>query len=91
VPVAVVTDSTAYLPDGLAGERRIRVVPLTVRLGDRVGLDGVDLGPSQLTAALANRHASVSTSRPGPEAFTGCYRAALAAGATEIDSVHLSR
>jgi DegV family protein with EDD domain len=91
VPVAVVTDSTAYLPDGLAGERGIRVVPLTVRLGDRVGLDGVDLGPSQLIAELAKRHASVSTSRPGPEAFTGCFREVLAAGASEVVSVHLSR
>ena len=62
MPVAVVTDSTAYLPDGLAEQRGIRVVPLTVRLGDRIGLDGVDIGPAQLTAELAKRHASVSTS-----------------------------
>ncbi len=91
MPVAVVTDSTAYLPDGLAEQRGIRVVPLTVRLGERIGLDGVDIGPAQLTAELAKRHASVSTSRPGPEAFTGSYREALAGGASEVVSVHLSR
>jgi len=31
--VSVVTDSTAYLPDGLAEERGITVVPLQVTTG----------------------------------------------------------
>lgn len=91
VPVAVVTDSTAYLPAGLAAERGIRVVPLEVRLGDRSGRDGTDIGPAELVTALADKTLAVHTSRPTPAAFEAVYREALAAGATGVVSVHLSR
>ena len=90
-PVAVVTDSTAYLPPGVADGRGIRVVPLEVRLGDRIGRDGIDVGPAELITALADRALDVQTSRPSPAAFTRIYRELLDAGATEIVSVHLSR
>ncbi|MGH3569037.1 MAG: DegV family protein [Pseudonocardia sp.] len=91
MPVAVVTDSTAYLPTGTADERRIRVVPLEVRLGDRVGREGVDIDAATVTAALTDRHLDVQTSRPTPAEFAACYRAALAGGADAVVSVHLSR
>ena len=51
MPVAVVTDSTAYLPAGLAAMHGIRVVPLEVRLGDRVGREGIDIDAAELSAA----------------------------------------
>ncbi|GAA4676361.1 DegV family protein [Pseudonocardia yuanmonensis] len=87
--VAVVTDSTADLPSSLAGA--VRVVPLEVRLGDRVVRDGVDIGPGELSAAIADRRLDVQTSRPTPEAFAGTYRELLAEGASAVVSVHLSR
>ena len=89
--VAVVTDSTAYLPVGLAEARGIRVVPLEVRLGERVGREGVDIDASAVSAALADRRTVVQTSRPAPAEFAATYRTALAAGAAEVVSVHLSR
>jgi DegV family protein with EDD domain len=91
VPVAVVTDSTAYLPEGVAGDMGIGVVALEVRIGDRVGREGIDIGAAELSAALADRHLDVQTSRPAPAEFIACYRAALDAGADELVSVHLSR
>ncbi|WP_343959248.1 DegV family protein [Pseudonocardia alaniniphila] len=91
MPVAVVTDSTAYLPPGVAEERGIRVVPLEVRLGQRVGREGTDIDTAELSAALADRHLDVQTSRPAPADFADCYSGALAAGADGIVSVHLSR
>jgi fatty acid kinase fatty acid binding subunit len=91
VPVAVVTDSTAYLPKGVAEDQGIRVVALEVRLGDRVGREGIDIDAAELSAALADRHLDVQTSRPTPAEFVECYRAALAGGADEVVSVHLSR
>ncbi len=91
MPVAVVTDSTAYLPPGLAAERGIRVVPLEVRLGERVGREGVDIDAAAVSAALADRHLTVQTSRPTPAEFAATYRAALDEGAEEVVSVHLSR
>ncbi len=87
--VAVVTDSTAYLPDGLAERRRVRVVPLHVMVDDRSGLDGVDVGPSELAAALS-AGSRVSTSRPTPEELATAYHAALDS-ADGVVAVHLSR
>ncbi len=88
--VAVVTDSTAYLPAGVAAERGIRVVPLEVRLGERVGREGVDVDAADLSAALAHQ-LDVQTSRPAPAEFAACYREALDTGADCVVSVHLSR
>jgi DegV family protein with EDD domain len=91
VPVAVVTDSTAYLPKGVAEDQGIRVVALEVRIGDRVGREGIDIDAAELSAALADRHLDVQTSRPTPAEFVACYRAAFDGGADEVVSVHLSR
>ncbi|PZS40500.1 MAG: fatty acid-binding protein DegV [Pseudonocardiales bacterium] len=88
--VAVVTDSTAYFPAGLAERRGIRQVPLHVLVDGRHWLDGVQLGPAELVEALARR-ASVSTSRPTPGEFEAVYSEVLRAGADAIVSVHLSR
>jgi fatty acid kinase fatty acid binding subunit len=90
VPVAVVTDSSAYLPDGFANRHAVHVVPLHVLIDDCSGLDGVDIGPVEVAAALTGRHA-VTTSRPNPDEFSRIYRRLLDQGADGIVSVHLSR
>jgi DegV family protein with EDD domain len=91
VPVAVVTDSTAYLPASVLSARSVRVVPLEVRWGERIGREGVDIDAAELSSALADRHLDVQTSRPSAAEFVDCYRELLAAGASEVVSVHLSR
>ena len=88
--VVVVTDSTAYLPDGLADELSVRVVPLQVVLGGRSGAEGSEVTPAQVASALA-AWVPVSTSRPTPAEFAAVYRAALAGGAPGVVSLHLSR
>jgi fatty acid kinase fatty acid binding subunit len=88
--VAVVTDSTAYLPDGLADRLSIRVVPLQVVLGGREGAEGSEVTPAEVASALA-AWVPVSTSRPTPARFAGVYRDALDRGASEVVSLHLSR
>lgn len=90
-PTAVVTDSTAYLPPGVAARRGVRVVPLEVRLGARAGREGIDIDSAALSAALADHRVDVQTSRPTPAQFAACYREALDAGARSVVSVHLSR
>jgi fatty acid-binding protein DegV len=86
--VAVVTDSTAALPDALARRAGVTVVPLDVTI-DGVRHDASRLTPAELLAAL-ERNARVSTSQPPPAAFAAAYARAVASGATEIVSVHLS-
>jgi DegV family protein with EDD domain len=87
--VVVVTDSTSYLPAGLADQLGIRVVALQVRLGERTGLEGVDVSPADVTTALRARTA-VSTSRPSTAEFVQVYREALDSGAAAVVSLHLS-
>jgi len=88
--VVVVTDSTAYLPAGLADELSVRVVPLQVVLGGRSGAEGSEVTPAQVAAALA-AWVTVSTSRPTPAEFAAVYRKALESGASGVVSLHLSR
>jgi DegV family protein with EDD domain len=87
--VAVVTDSTACLPAGLAARCGIGVVPLRVVAG---GL-AADDGPAALSGALGaelGRGARLSTASPAPERFAAAYAAAERAGATAVVSVHVS-
>ena len=88
--VAVVTDSTAYLPDGIAERLSVRVVPLHVILGGRSGAEGSDVTPAEVATALA-AWVPVSTSRPTPAEFATVYREALDGGASAVVSLHLSR
>ena len=88
--VAVVTDSTAYLPDELTEGYGIHVVPLYVVLAGRSGREGWDIGPDEVARTLAVRGQTVSTSRPTPGDFVAAYRQALDEGAERLVSIHLS-
>lgn len=90
MPVAVVTDSTAYLPAELSGTYDLTVVPLTVVINGDEGIEGIEVSPAQVAQALGQRRTAVSTSRPSPAQFATAYRDLLDAGATGIVSVHLS-
>jgi DegV family protein with EDD domain len=87
--VAVVTDSTSYLPRDLAGQLGVRVVPCHVMIDGKSGREGIDIGSAEVTLALRDRR-SVTTSRPSPAEFAAVYQEALDAGATNVVSVHLS-
>jgi DegV family protein with EDD domain len=90
MPVAVVTDSTAYLPAELSGKYDLTVVPLTVVINGAEGLEGVEISPGDVARALSARRFLVSTSRPAPSQFVAAYRRLLESGADGIVSVHLS-
>lgn len=84
--VAVVTDSTAYLPPDVGP---IPIVRLKVQLGARTLVDGVDVTPGDVVEALRARE-RVATSRPSPADFAAAYRSCLDSGATHVVSVHLA-
>lgn len=88
--IAVVTDSTAYLPDALIAEGGLTIVPLTVVIDGMAGIEGVDVTPADVAKALEVRRVAVTTSRPAPIAFEQAYRQLLDDGATGVISVHLS-
>ncbi len=87
--VAIVTDSTAYLPQAALARHHIDVVPLTVVLGGQALEEGTEISARSLEEALRERRA-VTTSRPSPAVFAEAYRAAAEAGAEGIVSLHLS-
>jgi DegV family protein with EDD domain len=84
--VAVVTDSTAYLPADLVERYRLAVVPLQVVVGGRSLAEGVEVSSDEVAAALREWR-PVTTSRPSPQTFVDTYRAL---GVPEVVSVHLS-
>ena len=87
--VAIVTDTTAYLPSSVVAERGLRVVPLHVVIAGREFSEGVDVTTAEVAAAL-RAFRPVSTSRPAPSAFLQAYEDAAAAGASAIVSIHIS-
>lgn len=87
--VAIVTDSTAYLPQEALTRHRITVVPLAVVIGDEALEEGTEVSAPAVARALQRRK-PVTTSRPSPEEFAAAYRAAAEAGADSIVSLHLS-
>ncbi|RAY12043.1 fatty acid-binding protein DegV [Actinomadura craniellae] len=86
--VAVITDSTAYLPAELVARHEITVVPLQLAIGGWMR-DENEITTAEAAQALREWQ-PVTTSRPAPERFAQTYRAAAEAGAAEIVSVHLS-
>jgi len=89
VSVAIVTDSTAYLPASVVDAHGISVVPLHLVIGGTELSEGVDVTTAQVAAAL-RAFKPVSTSRPSPQAFLDAYEKAAAGGADAIVSVHIS-
>jgi DegV family protein with EDD domain len=71
--VAIVTDSAANLPSGLASELGIEIVPMYLKFGERVYRDGVDLAPSDFYQRLVDDAEIASTSTPAPADFLEAY------------------
>lgn len=87
--VAVVTDSTAYLPAELAADLGVTVVPLQVVVGGRALAEGIEVSSAEIADALRGWQ-RVTTSRPSPQQFVDTYRELAGHGAAGIVSVHLS-
>lgn len=86
-PVALVTDSAAYLPQRLVERYGIRVVSLTVQINGEEFLE-TEIEAAAFYARLAQAK-SVSTSQPSPGRLLEAYREAAQCGADGILSVHI--
>jgi DegV family protein with EDD domain len=84
--VTVVTDSTAYLPEGVAERYGITIVPLHVRLGEREFSEGVDLSTAEFADWIKRPGRRALTSQPSAPAIEAAYADAGEA----VVSVHLS-
>jgi len=87
--VAVVTDSTAYLPPEVAAAHGISVVPMRLAIGGVSYDEGRGVSAEEVAEALRD-FVPVSTSRPSPAVFADLYAALTAAGHDAIVSIHVS-
>jgi len=87
--IAVVTDSSATVPQDLAQKLNIRVVPLLLTFKGQTFQDGVDVTPGELYRWLRTNNHIPTTSSPSLGDFVRTY-AAAAREASGIVSIHLS-
>jgi DegV family protein with EDD domain len=88
--IRVVTDSACDLPDPLAAELGIEIVPLTIRFGDEELVDRRDFTPSEFWARCHASPVLPQTAAPAPGAYEERYRALATDGGTGIVVVALS-
>ena len=86
---ALVVDSTADLPEGLAGDPNLTMVPLTVFFGETGYLDWVEIQPEEFYKKLAASAELPRTSQPSAGAFLEEYKR-LREKYERVYSVHLS-
>jgi DegV family protein with EDD domain len=67
--VAIVTDSTGYIPPALSNGYPIYVSPLTVLWGEESFRDGIDIKPEEFYEKLKTAKVMPSTSQVTPTAF----------------------
>jgi DegV family protein with EDD domain len=89
-PFAVVTDSTADLPDEWRDRYGIEVVPLKVLFGGETFRDRVDMTDEQFFARLAASSKLPTTSAPSPGEFAEVYTR-LARDYESCISIHIGR
>lgn len=67
--VAIITDSTAYIPDNILEELKIKVVPQVLIWGEEEFMDGVDIKPDEFYTRLSKSTVMPSTSQVTPQSF----------------------
>ena len=88
--IAVVTDSAANIPASLLAQYRIHVVPLEIRFGRELLLDGIDITANQFYARLRQvKEQLPTTSQPPVGKFFELYERLLGS-CDAIVSVHVS-
>jgi DegV family protein with EDD domain len=87
--IQVITDSTSDMPEVLAKELGIRVVPIYLRFGDKTYRDGVDITKDELYSMLTSLPVHPATSQPNPEDFTSVYKE-YCHSTDGIVSIHIS-
>jgi len=88
--VRIVTDSSCDLPEAMAAELGIEIVPLFIRFGADEMIDREQISTSEFWARCAREADLPSTAAPSPGRFEEAIRRAAAAGATGVVVINLS-
>lgn len=87
--IAIVTDSTAYIPENLVQQYDIKVAPQVLVWGDETLRDGVDITPDAFYARLKTAATMPTTSQATIAEFREIFEP-LVAGGTSILAVLIS-
>ena len=88
--IAVVTDSTAYLPEQIIEKYSIYTIPLTVTIGEDVYEEEVTLCATEFYDKVRGSGTLPKTSQPPVGKFVELFEQLKAKGYTDVISVHLS-
>jgi len=88
--VAVLTDSTASIPEELLGELKIRTVAYYIHRGQEVLRDLVTIQREEFLNWLATASFLPTTASPGPGDYIEAYKDLAESGAEEIISIHMT-
>lgn len=88
--VAVVSDSSASIPEEFVTALGIKMVPIYINHGDTVWRDMVDITQEQFYQWLPTVETLPTTAYPGPGDFLQLYEELVEAGVKDIVSIHVS-
>jgi len=89
--IALVTDSTADLPQEVVRKYDIGVVPMYINVGEKSYLDGVNISREEFYTRLPNFKPHPTTAVPGIDAFVNVFKRAIDKGAETIISLHVGK
>ncbi len=88
--VRIVTDSACDLPQAVADEFDIEIVPLTIRIDGNEYVDRQDLTVAEFWAKCAASPTLPETAAPAPGQFEQTYRTLATDGASSVVTISLS-
>jgi DegV family protein with EDD domain len=88
--VRIVTDSACDLPQTVADELAIEIVPLTIRIDGNEYVDRKDLSVEEFWAKCAASPTLPETAAPAPGQFENTYRQLHGHGASSVVTISLS-
>ena len=89
-PVAVLTDSTASIPEKMLADLNIQTVAYYIHRGQEVLHDLVTIQRQEFLNWLATARQLPTTASPGPGDYLAAYRQLIAKGFREIISIHMT-
>ncbi len=87
--LAIVTDSACDIPQELAHEYHIHIIPNILILDDKSYEDGNNISRTEFYERLPGLQTQPQTASPSLGAFQNTYEALLAQGASQIISIHI--
>lgn len=88
--IAVVVDSTSYLPEALKDKYEIRTIPLSVILGDESYKEDEEITPAEFYEKIRDMEELPGTSQPSIGDYILLLETLRREGYTDVISVHLS-